>query len=186
MKPRLYFCPASCYNSREFNAPAVRGGAAHREAGENPAQSYLYCKRGQRRTGHWFSERTEKARRRRKRKPGDLLWCANRRSSEVERCGRPRQQGCKRDARILLVSRGGSFLLSGGVCVAKLELYIPVGRQRLRCGYTTGTCAAAAAAGAAGGGGGQEAQRATGGGVETPALPLWPSGAQPSPPQAAR
>ena len=33
--------------------------------------------------------------------------------------------------------------------MGKLELYIPVGRERLRCGYTTGTCAALGAAGAA-------------------------------------
>ena len=64
--------------------------------------------------------------------------------------------------------------------MGKLELYIPVGRERLRCCYTTGTCAAAAAAGAAAlllEGVALPAVH-----IDTPAgvrrsTPLWPSGA---------
>ena len=72
MKPCLYFFPSYCYNGREFNAHAVAAVPQNGEAGGTPAQSYLYCKRGRRCTSHWPSG-AEKARRRRKRKPGDPL-----------------------------------------------------------------------------------------------------------------
>lgn len=72
LKPCLYFFPSYCYNGREFNAHAVAAVPQNGEAGGTPAQSYLYCKRGRRCTSHWPSG-AEKARRRRKRKPGDPL-----------------------------------------------------------------------------------------------------------------
>ena len=43
----------------------------------------------------------------------------------------------------------GPFCQEGGGAMARLEHYLCVGKQRLRCGYTTGTCAAAADRGAA-------------------------------------
>ena len=72
--------------SGELNRIRSCGSAAKGEAGANPAQSYLYCKRGRRREYHW---------------PVGLRRCAGGgnasqetrcrdtvlRSSEVERCG---------------------------------------------------------------------------------------------------